>query len=161
MPATFEELGTGSVFAGRAGDNKKLSTLYEIAEAGLKPSMTCRVVNGKIYNTKDTDLAFSGILECERGHDPDVAYEIGDKVHIYEAGDGQNLWIPFKAAAGPVPLNEGDDVYLSDTDGLVKSGVGHYADGAEATDFPTTRVGKVVKYDPGHATETHLVKVKV
>jgi len=164
---TFESRLLGTTWGGPAGVKHHVSDLVKIGEAGIYPGMAVRVVNGVMYLAKASDLHFSGIAMEMPGQSPDEVYTYSASVpnygQYYPKGKGQDIWCRMAPAAGPVPAKEQEDVYLSTTDGELQVGTGgtYYTDGAEATDFPTNRVGSVAKYDAGHATDMHLVKVTV
>lgn len=131
------------------------------AEEAILPGMAVTGAgntDGKVRpaNSGVANENFYGTSGVPVGADPDTEIAIGNPAPIYKKGSGSVVWMHLKGAAGPIPVEEGDIAILSATDGQIEK--------ADETTTPA-KTGQVVgifqHYDAGHATEMHLVRVKI
>ncbi len=131
------------------------------AEEAIKPGMATTMAGntgGQVRpaNSGQADENFYGTCAVPEGADPDAEVAIGNPAPILKKGSGAVVWMMLKGASGPIPVEGGDIAILSATDGQIEK--------ADETTTPA-KTGQVVgvfqHYDPGHATDMHLVRVKI
>lgn len=155
---TFGGVGgkDNAVHVGGTGETEDHS-----AEEAIKPGMAATgtgSTSGQVRpaNSGVANESFYGTCGVPEGTDPDTEIAIGLPAPIHKKGSGAVVWMMLLAVAGPIPVAEGDVAILSATDGLIEK--------ADETTNPVKEAQKVGVFqhaDPGHATDMHLVRVKI
>lgn len=131
------------------------------AEEAVYPTMvvtTGGATDGRVHpaNSGTADENVYGVAGIPEGTDPDTIIAIGSPVPVHKKGSGAVVWVKLLAVAGPVPINAGDIMITSATDGLVEK-----ADESSVAAKAGTVVGVAQHDHPGHATEDRMIRVKI
>ena len=104
------------------------------------------------------DENFYGVAGVPEWDAPDIDAEVAvdSPVPVHKKGSGAECWMFLAPAAGPIPVEEGDILILSSTDGYVEKG-----DESSAAAKAGQVVGVCRKGSPGHATDRKMILVKI
>lgn len=150
---------TGKDNAVHVGGSSEVEDHY--AEEAVQPGHAVTMggsTTGQVHpaNSGTADENFYGTSGVPEGTDPDAEIPIGNPVPVHKKGSGAVVWMMLKAVAGPIPVEGGDIAILSATDGQIEK-----ADESSVAAKAGLVVGTFQHPDPGHATDMHLVRVKI
>lgn len=131
------------------------------AEEAIYPGMAVTMsgnTDGSVRpaNGGVADENIYGVAGVPEGCDPDTVIAIGNPVPVHKKGSGAVVWMHLAGAAGPIPVEAGDIAVISTTDGYVAKG-----DESSVAVKAGFKVGVFQHYDAGHATDKHMVRVKI
>lgn len=153
MSDTFLAKGIYNPFA---GGNPK-TELGKIGESGIYPGYAIYVTDSVIYLAEEADLRCSGVMALKRGMAIDAAYTANDFASYFPTGFGAIVWVYIVGVSAAVPIDDGDIVVLSATDGMGRKFV--YTDGTNYLDAIYHKIGTAVGDIAGHVTSNLLIKV--
>ena len=129
---------------------------HDVATATYPGHAIALDATGKVVPATITTGAFYGAAGVPQGADPDSEIAVSTPCPVYKKGSGAVVWMWLLAAAGPIPVKGGDVAVLTATVGQVA-----LADESTVAAKEGEKVGIIQNIDPGHATDMHLIRVKI